>query len=163
MAKKHFGTEWILEPLLDNPSFYTKGMFGGLAVYYEGLMVLTLTNSNGDREWKGKKYDFDLWDGVLVCTSKEHHEFLTTKFKSLISHPVLPKWLYLPMEDPKFESTAQGLVELIAQRDPHIGIVPGTRKKKAKKKKAAPAKKKKKTVSKGKTAKKKPRKKSARR
>ncbi|MCB9083170.1 MAG: hypothetical protein H6624_02440 [Bdellovibrionaceae bacterium] len=121
---------------MDNPSYFSKRMFGGLSIYYEDLMVLVLMESPEDREWRGTKYSFDLWNGVMICTDRERHPELHESFKGLISHPVLGKWLYLPMSDLAFESTFSALVEAIADNSPLIGIAPGTRSRKKAKSKA---------------------------
>ncbi|MCB0367294.1 MAG: hypothetical protein KDD68_17980 [Bdellovibrionales bacterium] len=122
--------EHFLEPLMDHPSYFSKRMFGGLAIYYEDLMVLVLTETPGDREWRGTKYNFDLWNGVLICTDRDRQPGLHENFKGLVSHPVLGKWLYLPMSDSEFESTFTQLVGAIGTNSPLIGIVPGARSKK---------------------------------
>lgn len=157
-----FSLEYFCEPLMEDRSYFSKRMFGGLAVYYRDLMTFVLVESPGDREWKDQKFDFDLWNGVLVCTSREHHEDLVGSCPGLRSHPVLGKWLYLPMSHESFESEFEALVELTQKGSAGIGIVPGQKKqkktkrqigkkKKAVKKKAAKNKK----VVKKKTAKKK--------
>ena len=132
MAKsnKQFSLEHFCEPLMEDPSYFSKKMFGGLAIYYNDLMVFVLTESPGDREWKNQKFDFDLWNGVLVCTSREHHPALQTIWPDLVSHPVLGKWLYIPMTSPHFESVFSELIEQCESKDPRIGIVPGQSKKK---------------------------------
>ena len=137
---------------MDEPSYFSKQMFGGLAIYFKDLMVLVLTESPGDREWRGRSYNFDLWNGALICTSREHHKSLQASWPALISHPVLGKWLYMPMSHSEFESSISDLVDAIAQGDPRVGIVPGqkgrrkSRKKSSKKKKAQKKKTKKKKV-----------------
>jgi hypothetical protein len=39
---KTFDNEWIVRPFEDHPSFYTKRMFGGLAVYLFGRQMMLL-------------------------------------------------------------------------------------------------------------------------
>lgn len=160
-----FSLEYFCEPLMEDPSYFSKRMFGGLAVYYRDLMTFVLVESPGDREWKKQKFDFDLWNGVLVCTSREHHEALVGHCPGLRSHPVLGKWLYLPMSESVFEAEFETLVELAQKGNAGIGIVPGQKKrKKSKKNKVAKKKKskKKKTVKKKATRKKRVAKKRAR-
>ncbi len=132
---KTFSLEYFFEPLMDDPSYFTKKMFGGLAVYFGGLMVAVISESIGDREWKGVTYSYDIWNGVLFCTSREHHDSLNRSFPSFKSHPILGKWLYLPMSEVDFEAEVVKVVKAISQFDERIGIVPGTKKKKSKKKK----------------------------
>lgn len=141
--------EQFLEPLMASDTYFTKKMFGGLSVYYNGLMVLTLSEKAGDREWRGEKFNFDLWNGVLVCTSREHHESLKIDIPAIINHPVIPKWLYLPMDNnPNFEPLFDSLVELVMNGDTRIGIVPGMKNRKSKKTKKKATKKSKKKVTK---------------
>ena len=90
---KDFALSWILEPLEDLDTYLTKRMFGGLAAYLDGKMIALLAESPGDREWKGQTFDFEIWDGLLIPTSREHHESLQKEFPYLLNHPVLGKWL----------------------------------------------------------------------
>ena len=39
---KSFDNEWILQVFEDHPSFFTKRMFGGLAVYLFGRQMMLL-------------------------------------------------------------------------------------------------------------------------
>jgi len=151
---KEYLLEQFLEPLMASDTYFTKKMFGGLAIYYDGLMVLTLSEKAGDREWRGEKFSYDLWNGVLVCTSREHHESLKTDIPALVNHPVIPKWLYLPMEDANFEPLFDSLVEIIMNKDQRFGIVPGMKSRKSKKKKVKKATKKTKKKTSKKSAKK---------
>lgn len=132
MAKKVFALEYFLEPLSADPSFYTKSMFGGLAVYYAGLMVFILAESPGTKEYRGVRYDFDIWNGVLVCTSREFHRALKQDFP-LVDHPILGKWQMLSLEDKNFEVSFSRLIQAVMKYDERIGIVPNTRKRKKKK------------------------------
>ena len=124
-----FALEHFCEPLMDDPSYFSKRMFGGLAVYHSDLMRFILTEMNGKQEWRGQKYNFELWNGVLLCTSSEHHGSLQKQWSQLVNHPVLGKWLFLPMNDPDFEMVFQELIEAAKENDSRIGIVPGSRKK----------------------------------
>lgn len=133
---KIFSLEHFCEPLMDDPSYFSKAMFGGLAIYYRDLMVMVLAENPGDREWKGINYDFDLWNGVLLCTSREHHDHLKRAFPALTGHPVLGKWLYVPMSHPDFEVSVVGLVEAMGKGDSRIGIVPGQKSRRKSRKKA---------------------------
>lgn len=131
---KEFQLTWLLEPLEDDPSFATKRMFGGLAVYFNDLMVLLLAESEGDREWKGQRFDFDIWNGLLCPTDRVHHDSLCAEFPSLVAHPILGKWVFLPLSDSNFEALAQRIVFQICKKDHRFGIVPGKGKNKHKKK-----------------------------
>ena len=112
---------WLIEPLLGEPTFEFKAWFGGRTVSLEGKHRLVLTMQE------------EPWQGVLVCTTHEHHESLRADFPSLVQHPVLGKWLYLSDATPTFERDARRLVQLVRARDPRLGILPSTRRKRAKK------------------------------
>ena len=130
---KVFELEWILEPLCDDASFLTKPMFGGLCAYYRGKMVAVLMESPGERTYKKIKSPFDLWDGLLIPTSREYHESLKSEFTDLVEHPVLGKWLYLPKTTETFENVSSQIVRLIRREDERFGIIPGTKKRRSKK------------------------------
>ncbi|MBN20250.1 MAG: hypothetical protein CL678_03095 [Bdellovibrionaceae bacterium] len=110
-------------------------MFGGLAAYLNGKMVCVLMEDPGAYEYRGKKFDFEIWNGILIPMERENHASLIQDFPALVSHPVLGKWLYLPMRAPSFEADSLKLSELIFQNDQRIGILPQTKKKKNTKKK----------------------------
>jgi len=124
MAKREFTLLWAFEPFEEDPSFLTKRMFGGLAAYVHGRLVMVLFEESGDRKWKGKTYPYDLWNGILFPTEREHHESLMRKFPNLVSHPVLGKWLYQPQATLDFEETVEALGKLIARDDFRLGVVP---------------------------------------
>lgn len=115
--------EFIKDYFELEPSFFTKKMFGGEALYFNGKMVLVLTDSE-DKTWKGKKYKNKLWYGVLIPTEKEFHKRLIKKYSTLRSHEVLKKWLFLSAEDSNFEETIGLIVEDILKNNPDIGISP---------------------------------------
>lgn len=123
------------EELETNPSFMTKRMFGALAVYLNGLNVAVLSESPGDRTYRGIKYKFDIWDGVLIPTNREFHLSLQAEFPELVPHPVLGKWLFLPQQTENFDEILTRIIRLIRRKDIRIGILPGQKKKRAKSKK----------------------------
>ncbi|MCH2533204.1 MAG: TfoX/Sxy family protein [Bdellovibrionales bacterium] len=130
--KKVFSYEIFCEPLQGSESYYTRAMFGGLAIYYNDLMVLMLAESPGDREYRGHSYEFDLWNGILVPTDRPHHSHLKSNMPELINHPILAKWLFLPANCNRFELCASELIDWILKSDPKIGIVPGQSRRKKK-------------------------------
>lgn len=111
---------WLAEPLRNEPTLELRPWFGGRTITLEGKHHLFLTVQD------------EPWQGVLVCTSHEHHESLRAEIPSLVQHPVLGKWLYLPESAETFERDAQRLVQLARARDPRLGIEPSRRKKKVK-------------------------------
>lgn len=99
----------------------TRSMFGCLAVYVEGKIVLILRD----------KRDATTDNGVWLATTEEHHESLRREFPNMRSIQVFGKkvtgWQVLPADAPDFEEAALRACELIAARDPRIDKVPGAR------------------------------------
>lgn len=108
--------DWAVEALLGDPSFIQKPMFGCLAYYIGGRLVLV--TAAHEKPWKG----------LLVPTSKEFHASLRKEIPALKKHPVLGKWLYLAESGDDFEENAGKIIWLIQSRDPRVGVEPGTRK-----------------------------------
>jgi hypothetical protein len=111
-AKKINRHRWLFEPLEGQPMFAERRMFGSLAAYFNGLLVLVLCDSE------------EPWRGVLVPTERESHPALLAEFPALAPHPILGKWLYLPESAASFERDAQKIVERIRRLDPRFGVVP---------------------------------------
>jgi len=111
--------QWLWEPLETDPTFVLRPMFGGKSVYLDGKLMLYFSAKT------------EPWQGLLVCTERDHHSTLLADFPILAPHPILPKWLYLPENADSFERTAARLVELARRRDPRIGVVPKPKKKKS--------------------------------
>ena len=116
-AKRQHPLQWILEPLEVEPSFFQKHMFGCQAAYLYGRLVLVLAAKQ------------EPWNGLMVCTSREHHSALLAEYPGLQAHPVLPKWLYLTKSSNEFEETAQQLVLQTLKNDKRIGVEPGGKRK----------------------------------
>ncbi len=128
--KKTFGLEWLFENIEEHETFAKKRMFGGLAAYLHDRMVMLLAEDPDNCEYRGKTYGFEIWNGVLLPVSREDHVSLQSDFPTLVSHPVLGKWLYLPMSDPDFEAIATELANAILRNDMRFGIYPKLKKKK---------------------------------
>jgi hypothetical protein len=99
----------------------TRPMFGCLAVYVAGKIVLILRD----------KRDETADNGVWLATTEERHDSLRREFPNMRSIQVLGKgvtgWQVLPVDAPDFEEAALRACELILARDPRIGKVPGAR------------------------------------
>ncbi len=134
--KKIFGLIWAFSEFEEHPSFWSRGMFGCLAAYCHNRMVMLLAENPGDSQWKGQNYDFDIWNGILLPTEREHHNSLKKSFPNLVPHPVLPKWLYLPMNAEDFEDTAEKIAKRILRNDPLLGIYPKVKPEKKNKKRS---------------------------
>ncbi len=90
-------------------------MFGSQACYFNGLLVLVLSDKA------------EPWRGVLVPCEREQHPAIVREFATLAPHPILPKWLYLPESVASFERDAERIVAHIQRLDPRFGIVPPAR------------------------------------
>jgi len=121
-AKPEHPLQWLAEPVTDEPTFVLKSWFGGRTIMLHGRHQLFLSTQG------------EPWQGVLVCTFHEHQPSLRKEFPSLVQHPILKKWLYLPESAETFEQDAMRLVRLVRARDPRIGIPPSPKKKKREKK-----------------------------
>lgn len=117
---KKFRNEWLLEPISEHPTFYTRGMFGGLATYLFERQMLLLVEPTKSGRWT--------WHGVLICTAFQHHASLQSEFPALQPHAFLRKWLYIDSAHEDFEATMDAVVNRVAANDPRFGIVPGSTK-----------------------------------
>jgi len=108
--------QWVIDSLCDEPSFFQRPMFGAMACYLHGKLVLALM-AQGEEPWCG----------ILVATERSHHKSLMKEFSALRPHSVLGKWLYLPEAVESFEEIANGLVERILAGDSRIGVETGRR------------------------------------
>jgi hypothetical protein len=124
----------LFERFLDDPNFFCKKMFGGLACYYDGKMVACLVEGDwDDTVWKGRDYGQPLWRGILIPTDFIYHQDLQKKLLGTFSHPVLKKWLYLHLDANEYDESAKKLIHLISRRDQMVGVEPKARPKKRKK------------------------------
>ncbi len=121
-SKPEHPLQWLVEPLAGEPTFELKAWFGGRTVTLHGRHHLVLTAQD------------EPWQGVLVCTSHEHHASLRAEIGALVPHPILGKWLYLSEAVETFERDARRLVHCVQQRDPRLGILPSPKKKRRAKK-----------------------------
>jgi hypothetical protein len=101
---------WIFETLEDDPHFFVRKLFSFDAAHLGTRVYLAV--SGGEEPW----------NGLLVCTAREHHASLIRQFPQLVSHAVLGKWLYISQTHPEFESVALDLAALARRRDPRLGV-----------------------------------------
>lgn len=139
MAKELQSLFWI-EELLPK-EHVRKSMFGGFAYYLQEKLILVMFESTGNKTYKNKKYKFEIWNGCMFPAEREHHEEICGKYPFLINHPVLPKWLYLPLETESFEDLAEAVLRELRRRNPVFGTIPKGKKKTAKKSLSAKAEK----------------------
>ena len=129
MAKR-FALSWVFESFMEDPTFFTKRMFGGLAVYLHGKMMLLLAEDEGATTYREKDYGFEIWNGILFPTEREHHSSLSEEFPALEAHPVLGKWVYLRADHVEFESVIEEIISYIIKNDERFGIFPRVKTKK---------------------------------
>jgi hypothetical protein len=110
--------QWITEPLESHPLFVQKKMFGGEIVGLHGKQVLFFIAKD------------EPWNGLFVCTSREHHPSLIKEHPSLKPHTILGKWLYISQTHRTFETVAMAITKDVLQGDPRIGVESKPRKKK---------------------------------
>ena len=117
---RSFDNEWILESFQSHPSFLTKRMFGGLAVYLFGRQMMVLVEPTLTGRWT--------WHGVLICTEHGHHRAIMSEFPQLAPHDVLRKWLYIDSCHEDFETTIARVADAIGCDDQRFGIRPQPKK-----------------------------------
>lgn len=117
---KSFENEWVFQRFEEEPSFFTKRMFGGLAIYLFGRMMMVLVEPTRTGRWK--------WHGVLVCTEHAQHASIVNEFPGLAPHDILKKWLYIDTRHEEFEGTMEGVAKAIARDDHRFGVQPRPRK-----------------------------------
>src|ERR1700734_2704404 len=113
---KKFEHEWIFEAFAEHPTFFTKSMFGGLAVYLFERQMLLLVEPTKSGRWH--------WHGVLVCTGYQHHASIQAEFPALTPSVALRKWLFIDSTHEDFESTMERVAMRVASNDPRFGILP---------------------------------------
>ena len=118
---KPFDNEWICQAFDTHPSYFTKRMFGGLAVYLFERLMLILVEPTKTGRW--------MWHGVLIGTDRDRHAAIRHEFPHLAPHDVLKKWLYIDSRHRYFESTMEGVAKAVARNDPRFGVQPRPRKK----------------------------------
>ena len=112
---KTFKHQWIFEPFVEHPTFFSKSMFGGLAAYLFERQMMLLVEPTKSGRWK--------WHGVLICTDYRHHESIQAEFPTLKPHDVLRKWLFIDSAHEDFESTMEAVANRVADNDPRFGIL----------------------------------------
>jgi hypothetical protein len=81
-AKPKSSLLWIFEALEDDPRFVQRKLFSFDAAYLDGRLYLAVAEGR------------DPWNGLLVCTSREHHATIRNDYPQLVPHKVLGKWLH---------------------------------------------------------------------
>jgi hypothetical protein len=120
--KKQHPFLWVIEPLMEEPSYLEKPMFGCLAIYLHGRLMLVLASGE------------ESWDGLLIPTEHQFHDAIQKEFSDVVQHSVLKKWLYLSEATEDFETVASDIVEAVRMNDQRFGVEPQERISKGKRK-----------------------------
>ncbi|HWU44227.1 MAG TPA: hypothetical protein VN132_12340, partial [Bdellovibrio sp.] len=129
MAKEPHELKW-LESLLPEEGYRRRPMFGGFAYYIDERIVLLTFESPGDNSYQSKIYPFELWNGCMFPVEKEHQEKALKRFPFLVNHPVLPKWLYLPLKTENFDDLASDVIAQAIRPNGYWGSIPKPKRKK---------------------------------
>jgi hypothetical protein len=106
---------WVVESLMEEPSYLEKPMFGCLAIYLHGRLTLVIASGE------------EPWDGLLIPTEHQFHQDIVEDFPDVVQHSVLKKWLYLPEATEDFETVASNIVEAVRMNDQRFGVEPRER------------------------------------
>ncbi len=112
---------WI-EELLPN-DVVSKRMHGGIGYYLDEKLVLILVEASRSRDYKGRNYPFEIWNGCLFPVVPIKQTVVWSKFNSLENHPASKNWLYLPADTEAFEEEITNLVKELKKRNPLFGII----------------------------------------
>jgi hypothetical protein len=120
--KKQHPILWIVESLMEEPSYLEKPMFGCLAIYLHGRLMLVLASGE------------EPWNGLLIPTEHQFHNSIKKDFNEVVQHSVLKKWLYLPEATEDFETVVSDIVDAVRMYDQRFGVEPQERISKRKRK-----------------------------
>jgi hypothetical protein len=107
---------WVVGPIMEEPSYIDRAMFGCRGIYLHGRLMLLLCSGE------------EPWNGLLIATGHEFHDAIRQELESVFQHPVLKKWMYLPENSEDFEAVASDIVEAVRMNDPRFGVEPKERK-----------------------------------
>ncbi|MNK91293.1 hypothetical protein D3C87_1113850 [compost metagenome] len=131
MAKEPQELKWI-ESLFPEEGFRRKSMFGGFAYYIDDKIVMLIFESPGDYKYRNQTFKFEVWNGCMFPVEREHHEKALKQFPELVNHPVLPKWLYLPLHTEGFDELVSEIITQAVKPTGFWGSIPKGKAKKGK-------------------------------
>ena len=111
---------WIEELL--PAEVISKRMHGGVGYYLDDNLVLILVEASRSRDYKGRNYPFEIWNGCLFPVVPIKQTVVWSKFNSLENHPASKHWLYLPADTEAFEEEIKNLIKELKKRNPLFGI-----------------------------------------
>jgi hypothetical protein len=110
--KPHNPLLWVVDSIVEEPSYIERAWFGCRAIYLHGRLILVLCSGE------------EPWNGVLLPTEKEFHKDIRQEFENVVQHPILKKWLYLPENSEDFETVSSEIVEAVRGGDQRFGVEP---------------------------------------
>lgn len=130
MAKEPQELKWV-ESLLPEDGYRRKAMFGGFSYYIDDkIVLLTFESPGGSRKYKGTSYNFDFWNGCMFPVDHEFQEKALQQCPFLTPHPILPKWLYLPLATENFDDLVEEVLTRVLRPHSFWGSVPKAKGKK---------------------------------
>lgn len=130
MAKKLLELQWVEDILPEN--FKRRAMFGGFAYYDGPYLKLIIFEGGTETSYRGTDYGFEIWNGCMFPAEKMHHETLKKKYLFLKNHPILPKWLYLPIKTENFDDYVEKIIRDLHRPNSHWGTISERQKKSSK-------------------------------
>jgi hypothetical protein len=131
MAKEPQELKWI-ESQFPEEGFRRKSMFGGFAYYIDERIVMLIFESPGDYKYRKQTFKFEVWNGCMFPVEHEHHSKAFKQFPQLVNHPVLPKWLYLPLHTEGFDELVTEVIGQAVKPTGFWGSIPKGKAKKGK-------------------------------
>lgn len=122
MAKEPQELYWI-ESLLPEGGFRRKAMFGGFAYYLDEKIILITFEAGNKTKSKIN------WNGCMFPVEHEYQSQILEQFPVLSPHPVLPKWLYLPLETEGFDEWVTDILRVALRPHSLWGSLPKEKKK----------------------------------
>ncbi|WP_413293763.1 TfoX/Sxy family DNA transformation protein [Bdellovibrio sp. HCB185ZH] len=113
MAKEPLELKWI-ENLLPEEGYRRKSMFGGFAYYLDEKIIL-ITFEAGHKS---------KWNGCMFPVEHELQSKALQQFPILSPHPILPKWLYLPIETEGFDEWVSDILRVALRPNSIWGSLP---------------------------------------
>lgn len=127
MAKTLQELQWVADLLPEN--FLRRAMFGGFAYYDNLLLKLVIFEGGTETSYRGIQYNFEIWNGCMFPAEKEYHAQLLKKYPFLVNHPILPKWLYLPVKTENFDDLIEKVIKDIQRPNTVWGTLSDRKKK----------------------------------
>ncbi|MFK8137941.1 MAG: hypothetical protein AB8E15_06255 [Bdellovibrionales bacterium] len=83
-----------------------------------------MAEKEGDLSYRGKKFKQPIFYGCLIPTFYAFQDMVDRNIPGTIQHPVLKKWMYLPLQYEDYDTSIGLLVGFIKAQVEWIGIPP---------------------------------------